>query len=103
MSQSALTKITKINEQILELEKERNLIREKLNHTILDIINHHLFKEIDFDTLIGGILSIQKTFVIDDAASNKQKELWKKEGSAYQKSRIKLTKNKRHLINDKDA
>ncbi len=92
MSHNALIKLTKINAHIQELEKERKVIREKLNHTLLELINKNSFTDIDFETLMGGILSIQKTIMMDDAQSNKQKEVWKKEGYSYQVARKKSIK-----------
>lgn len=92
MSHNALMKLAKINAHIHELEQERKVIRDKLNHTLLELITQKEFFEIDFETLIGGILSIKKTFYNDDESSNKTKSLWKKEGASYQTARRKSTK-----------
>jgi hypothetical protein len=94
MSQNDLIKLTRINAQIQDLEQERTVLRDKLNHTLLDILNQHEYTKIDFETLIGGILSIKKTFYSDDESSNKTKSLWKKEGVNYQTARKKSTKTK---------
>ena len=92
MSQNDLIKLTRINAQIQDLEQERKILRDKLNHTLLDILNQNEYTKIDFETLIGGILSIKKTFYSDDDSSNKTKSLWKKEGASYQTARRKSTK-----------
>ena len=92
MSHNALMKLAKINAHIQELETERKMIREKLNQTLLELINQNPFTDIDFETLLGGILFIQKTILIDDDVSNTQKLLWKKEGSSYQAARKKSIK-----------
>ena len=95
MSQSVLTKITKINAQILELETEKKEMRDKLNQTLLTLISQSAIEDVDFETCVGGILFIQKTIQSNDVGDQKQKDVWKKEGALYLSARKKMTKQNR--------
>ena len=94
MSQIALVKLTKINAQIAELERDRKEIRDALNHTLLDLLNQKSLADTDFEMLVGGILSVHQMLLSDDPSHQKQKETWKKEGALYQASRKKSIKKK---------
>lgn len=87
-----MLKLAKINAQIMELESERNSLKDNLNKTILDLLNQQSTLTTDFETLIGGIITIQKTLPKNDEASQKQKEVWKNEGLSYYKSNKKSVK-----------
>ena len=92
MSHIALTKITKINAQILELETEKKAMSDKLNQTLLTLISQSAIEDVDFETRVGGLLFIQKTLQSNDIPDQKQKDIWKKEGALYLSARKKTTK-----------
>ena len=92
MSHIALTKITKINAQILELEAEKKAMSDKLNQTLLTLISKSAIENVDFETRVGGLLFIQKTLQSNDIPDQKQKDIWKKEGALYLSARKKTTK-----------
>ena len=92
MSHIALTKITKINAQILELETEKKAMSEKLNQTLLTLISKSSVENVDFETRVGGLLFIQKTLQSNDVPDQKKKDIWKKEGALYLLARKKTTK-----------
>ena len=95
MSHIALTKITKINAQILELETEKKAMSDKLNQILLTLLSQSAIEDVDFETRVGGILFIQKTIQSNDVAEQKQKDVWKKEGALYLSARKKMTKQNR--------
>lgn len=92
MSHIALTKITKINAQILELEAEKKAMSDKLNEILLTLLSQSAIEDVDFETRIGGILFIQKTIRSNDVPDQKKKDIWKKEGALYLSTRKKKTK-----------
>ena len=92
MSHIALTKITKINAQILELEAERKAMSDKLNQILLTLLSQSAIEDVDFETRVGGTLFIQKIIQGNDVQNQKQKDVWKKEGALYLSARKKTTK-----------
>lgn len=92
MSHDARLKIEKITTTMLELEREREALTEKLKQNILNILDDDLLLTNDYDTLIGGLLSLQHVLKQDDADSKKRHDLWKKEGIAYFMSQKKMGK-----------
>jgi hypothetical protein len=83
MSQSKLLKLEKINAQIIKLEQEKKELRDTIKQNILNFLDEKILLNVDFETLVGGMLNLQKTLLDSSDISKKQKEIWKKEGSSH--------------------
>lgn len=88
MSQLTLQKLEKLNAHIQKLEHEKTVLKENLKKSLLKILNDDFILNCDFETLLGGILSVKVTLNENSESSKKVKENWKQEGIQYfQKSR----------------
>ena len=92
----AHSRLDDINEAIEKLLQERKKITENMTQ---DLVNWLMKKEDlvhDYDTLVGGFLSILTVIQRNDDASKEQLEIWKKEGTKEtkgQRSRKKISKD----------
>lgn len=88
MSQLTLQKIEKLNAQIQKLENDKKILKENLKKSLLKMVDDDFILNCDFETLVGGILSVKTMINEHSEASKKVKENWKKEGAQYfQKSK----------------
>lgn len=88
----AHARIDDINETIEKLLQERKKITEELTKELVawlmkkDALSH------DYDTLIGGILSVLTVIECNDDVSKSQKEAWKKDGTKAIKEKTQTKK-----------
>ncbi len=95
MSQITLQKLEKLNAQIQKLEHEKKVLTENLKKSLLNILNDDFIISYDFETLVGGMLSVKAILNESTEASKKVKESWKKEGVQYfQKNKKTATQKK---------
>lgn len=93
MSQLKRQKLERINAQIIKLEHEKKILKENIKQDIVNLLDDRLLLNSDFETLIGGVLSIQKVLLNANDTSQKQMDLWKKEGIQYCQKNKKTTSN----------
>jgi hypothetical protein len=83
MPTQKLRKIESLANQIEKLKQEHALLTESLAVEITKLLNKKNALSHDFETLIGGIVSVIDTLKKDDEAALSQKQLWKKNGKSY--------------------
>lgn len=95
MSQLTLQKLEKLNAHIQKLEHEKKVLTENLKKYLLNILNDDFILKCDFETLVGGMLSVKATLNENLESSKKVKEGWKREGIEYfQKNKKTATSKK---------
>jgi hypothetical protein len=80
-------RIEDINQSIEKLLQERNQLTEDLTKDLVTWLMKKNALAHDYDTLIGGIISVLTVIETNDGASIAQKEIWKKEGSKIAKEK----------------
>ena len=80
-------RIEDINQSIEKLLQERNQLTENLTKDLVTWLMKKNALAHDYDTLIGGILSVLTLIESNDNASIAQKETWKKEGAKIAKEK----------------
>lgn len=95
MSQLMLQKLEKLNAHIQKLEHEKKVLTDNLKKSLLNILNDDFILKCDFETLVGGMLSVKVTLNESTDDSKKVKGNWKKEGVQYfQKNKKTATSKK---------
>ena len=85
-------RIDDINVTIEKLLQERNQLTEDLTKDLVTWLMKKNALAHDYDTLIGGIISVLTVIESNDGTSISQKEIWKKEGSKIAKEKKSLQK-----------
>ena len=78
-----LRKIESLASQIEKMSQEKTLLKESLSVEITKLLNQKNAMSHDFETLVGGIISVIDTLKKDDRDSTDQKQNWKKVGAGY--------------------
>ena len=108
MAQKILLRIAEISNQIEKLSNEQSLLKarlkESLSHDIMKLLNQKNALNYDFETLVGGILSVIDTLKKEDSDAIQHKNNWKKMGSNYlrsdKKKKIKKDAQKNKVVDE---
>jgi hypothetical protein len=108
MAQKILLRIAEISNQIEKLSNEQSLLKarlkESLSHDIMKLLNQKNALHDDFETLVGGILSVIDTLKKEDSDAIQHKNNWKKMGSNYlrsdKKKKIKKDAQKNKVVDE---
>jgi hypothetical protein len=83
MATKTLLRIETITTQIEKLNQERAHLTETLNGEITNLLKQKNALSFDFETLVGGLLSIIDVLKKEDETTLNQKQTWKKDGKNY--------------------
>lgn len=94
MNNKIISRIDMLNTQIEKLKIKKQQLTNDLSNEVIVLLKQRNALSYDFETLIGGLLSVLDTLKNNDDASINQKQIWKKNGGSHFRSTKRTKKSK---------